>query len=100
MFGTQHVLRQEIAKMQEQTHPPGPTPTKTQFMAALRADLTDRYGWALDTNKLDRFMSVVKATLCDGGNQWNPDGPAKAAACRALRMDPRTSLKVLRALPL
>jgi hypothetical protein len=73
--------------------------TKTAFLQAYRAALLAGYPWAQDTERLEKFMTGVKATL-DGGNTFNRDGEAFRAACHAIGLSPRkATLKFLHSMP-
>jgi hypothetical protein len=74
--------------------------TKTKFMAALRAELINRYEWTKTPGKLGSFMESVKETIAGGmGNIWNKDGEASEAAWKAIGGKGKPTYKALRALP-
>lgn len=72
--------------------------TKTQFIERYRAELSQRYTWAQDTDKLARFMASVETTLRGPAATWNHDGEAVTAAWRAIGGKGKPALKALRAL--
>ncbi|MEN3144590.1 hypothetical protein ABDF71_21610 [Ochrobactrum sp. WV_118_8] len=72
---------------------------KEAFLSTYRSELIDRYAWAADTAKLDRFMGSVKATISDASvSTWNHDGEAVTAAWRAIGGKGKPTKKALRAL--
>lgn len=71
--------------------------TQAAFIAAYQSELTARYPWAADPEKLARFLGSVAGTL-NGGATWNHDEEAVTAAWRAIGGKGKPTLKALRAL--
>jgi hypothetical protein len=86
--------------MKEQHNPPGELPTKSQFVMALREEYVERYAWSKDEAKLNHVMAGWSLSLRPPNliNVTN-EGPAFQAACRKLRLDPRSTITFLRTLP-
>ena len=68
------------------------------FLAAYRRELQSLYPWARDEDKLANFLQSARTTLTTKASVWNHDGPAVAAAWRAVGGKGTPTLKALRAL--
>lgn len=73
--------------------------TKNEFLARYREELIKRYRWAQDdTHKLDNFMAVVRAGLCDGNPTWTGKGETVTVTWQALGGKGTPTRKELRSL--
>lgn len=72
--------------------------TRQKFLAAYAGALIERYPWAREPGKLERFMVSCADTLAGGGS-WHHVGDAVTSAWRAVGGKGTPSLKALRALP-
>lgn len=75
------------------------TGTKSQFMAAYRRILQEKYEWAQNEKALDRYMNSVRMTLAGEANSWSRSGDAYFAALREVGINQRITLKAFRELP-
>ena len=73
--------------------------TKTQFYEAYEKELIDRWSWAQDTDKRNRFMGSVRQTMENGATTWNKNGPTTAAAWKTVGGKGIPTYKTLRNLP-
>jgi len=73
--------------------------TKTELLAAYRADLLERYAWAVNINNLDRMVSSAERTIRTTAATWHHNGISMSAAWRRLGGKGRPTLKAMRALP-
>jgi len=75
-------------------------PTKAQFIAAFRAVLLEKYPWAQDAARLERFMAGVADTIHGRAHSWSRDGEAFRETCARLGLSARKmTYAALRALP-
>jgi hypothetical protein len=70
--------------------------TKQQFITIYREKVSS-LPWAIDLEKLGRFMQSMENTLA-GDSTWNHDGPSVVAAWREIGGKGKPTLKALRAL--
>lgn len=73
--------------------------SKEAFMAAYRKALAERFEWARDKDKLDRFMESVRSTLMTDVNSWDWRAGTAATVARRMGLSGKLTLKALRALP-
>ena len=72
--------------------------TKVRFVERYETELRQRYPWAADTAKLERFMASVWETLTTERAPWNHDGEAVVAAWKAVGGKGKPTRKMLRSL--
>jgi hypothetical protein len=70
--------------------------TKQQFITTYKEKVS-ALPWAIDSEKLGRFMQSMENTLA-GASTWNHDGPSTVAAWREMGGKGKPTLKALRAL--
>lgn len=75
------------------------TATKENFYAEYRVELVNRYAWAQEAGRLDRFMTSVRTTLETSEAPWNHEGEAVTAVWRKIGGKGKPTRKALRALP-
>ncbi len=74
--------------------------TREQFLRAYRAALIDRFAWAQDEAKLDRYMNSVEQTIGPSTfNTWHCDGETLTSVWREIGFTGKPTLKALRQLP-
>ncbi len=73
--------------------------SKQEFLTKYRAELLVRYGWAANTEKLNKFMAGVEEAINTKMSKWNCDGEAVSAAWRGIGGKVAPTLKALRELP-
>jgi hypothetical protein len=73
------------------------TMTKKQFITIYREKVS-ALPWAIDSEKLERFMQSAFDTIENKANSWNFNGPSSVAAWREIGGKGKLTLKALRAL--
>ncbi len=71
--------------------------TKQQFITIYREKVS-ALPWAIDSEKLERFMQSASDTIENKTNSWNHDGPSTIVAWREIGGKGKPTLKALRAL--
>lgn len=84
--------------MKDQKHEPNELPTKSQFVVALRQEMIERFE-NLSEDQVNEIMANWSVALRSASASVITGGPAFMAACRKLRLDPRSTITFLRTLP-